>query len=118
MARIVPQNFDAVRLFPARPFDCQPDSPGFRFPVRFKLEAAATADFSDARVLLDKTAADQPNPHGWDARHWPALTRVLADGTSTEGDRRTHCVDRAGAGAAYAGDGADVHDARRPLRGL
>ena len=74
-----PQNFDAVRLFPARPFDCQPDSPGFRFPVRFKLEAAATADFSDARVLLDKTAADQPNP-GTDAPIYhfePATARFV-----------------------------------------
>ncbi len=57
-----PRSFDAVRLFPARPINYQSDKPGFLFPVRFKLEAAAKADFSDARLLLDKTAADQPNP--------------------------------------------------------
>jgi alpha-L-rhamnosidase len=57
-----PQRFDAVRLFPARPYDWQPDTPGFLFPVRFKLEAASEADFSDARVLLDRTATDEPNP--------------------------------------------------------
>ena len=40
-----PQNFDAVRLFPARPYDWQPDTPGFLFPVRFRIEAAQKSDF-------------------------------------------------------------------------
>lgn len=57
-----PQSLDAVRLFPARPYDWQPDTPGFLFPARFKIEAASRADFSDARVLLDHTAGDEPNP--------------------------------------------------------
>ncbi len=57
-----PQSFDAVRLFPARPYDFQPDTPGFLFPVRFKIEAASRADFSDARVLVARTAGDEPNP--------------------------------------------------------
>lgn len=57
-----PRTFDAVRLYPARPYDWQPDTPGFLFPVRFKIEAAARADFADARLLLDRTAADEPNP--------------------------------------------------------
>jgi len=56
------QRFDAVRLFPARPYDWQPDTPGFLFPIRFRLEAAAGADFVDARLLLDRTGADEPNP--------------------------------------------------------
>jgi hypothetical protein len=56
------RSFDAVRLFPARPYDVQPDTPGYLFPVRFRIEAAALADFSDARVLLDRTAGDEPNP--------------------------------------------------------
>lgn len=55
-------SFDAVRLFPARPYDWQPDTPGFLFPVRFKIEAAQIADFSDARLLLDRTERDEPNP--------------------------------------------------------
>jgi len=68
-------DFDAVRLFPARPYDYQPDTPGFQFPVRFKLEAASQADFSDARLLLDHTTADEPNP-GTDAPiyHFPLTT--------------------------------------------
>ena len=57
-----PQRFDAVRLFPARPYDWQPDTPGFLFPVRFKIEAASRADFTDARMLLDRTAGDESKP--------------------------------------------------------
>ncbi|MHB1035131.1 MAG: glycoside hydrolase family 78 protein [Pirellulales bacterium] len=57
-----PRRFDSVRLFPARPYDWQPDTPGFLFPVRFRLEAASRADFSDARMLVDRTSADEPNP--------------------------------------------------------
>jgi len=56
------QTFDAVRLFPARPYDWQPDTPGFLFPVRFKIEAAQHADYSDARVVVDRTQTDQPDP--------------------------------------------------------
>jgi alpha-L-rhamnosidase len=57
-----PRSFDGVRLFPARPYDWQPDTPGFLFPVRFRIEAATLADFSDTRLLLDRTAVDEPNP--------------------------------------------------------
>ncbi len=52
---------DSVRLWPARPFDFA-DTPGFLFPVRFKVEAGCKADFSDAKVVVDRTAADVPNP--------------------------------------------------------
>lgn len=57
-----PQSFDAVQLFPARPYDWTSDAPGFMFPVRYKIEAAMKADFSDAKVLVDRTAEDEPNP--------------------------------------------------------
>jgi alpha-L-rhamnosidase len=55
------QTIDAVRMYPARPYD-YPDTPGFLFPLRFKVEAAGKADFSDAKVVVDRTAADVPNP--------------------------------------------------------
>ncbi len=74
-----PRTFDAVRLFPARPYDWQPDTPGFLFPVRFTLEAASRADFSDARVLFERTAEDEPNP-GTNApvyRFVPATARFV-----------------------------------------
>jgi alpha-L-rhamnosidase len=56
------QPIDAVRLFPARPFDWQPDTPGFLFPLRFKIEVAQNIDFSDAETVVDKTSEDQANP--------------------------------------------------------
>jgi hypothetical protein len=52
---------DEVRLIPARPTDFA-DTPGFGFPVRFRVEAADTAEFHSPRVLADYTAADYPNP--------------------------------------------------------
>ncbi len=57
-----PASVDAVRLFPARPYDWQPDTPGFLFPRRFKIETAGRADFADARLVLDRTTHDLPNP--------------------------------------------------------
>jgi alpha-L-rhamnosidase len=56
------QTFEAVRLFPARPYDWQPDTPGFLFPLRFKVEAADTPDFAGARLLADQTEQDTPDP--------------------------------------------------------
>ena len=53
---------DAVRLFPARPSDWGVDAPGFLFPLRFRVEVSDRADFADARTVVDRTAADEPNP--------------------------------------------------------
>ncbi len=61
-----PQQIDAVRLYPARPFDWSQDVPGFLFPLRFKIEVAQQADFSDAKTVVDQTTQDVPNP-GTDA---------------------------------------------------
>lgn len=55
-------SFAELRLFPARPYDWQPDTPGFLFPLGFKVEAASRPDFSDGRLILDRTGADEPNP--------------------------------------------------------
>ncbi len=57
-----PQPIDAVRLYPSRPFDWSPDTPGFLFPVRLKIEAGQAADGSDLKVVANQTAADIPNP--------------------------------------------------------
>jgi alpha-L-rhamnosidase len=56
------EEIDAVRLFPARPYDFSPDTPGYLFPVRFKIEAAQKPDWSDAEVVVDRTDADGTNP--------------------------------------------------------
>jgi len=56
-----PQTIDAVRLFPARPYDYA-DTPGFLFPLRFKIEVANRENFADARLAVDHTAHDEANP--------------------------------------------------------
>lgn len=56
-----PMNFDRLRLIPARPTDF-PDTPGFGFPLRFRVEQSLEPDFSDAVLLADFTDADYPNP--------------------------------------------------------
>lgn len=56
-----PRALDAIRLVPARPTDF-PDTPGFGFPRRFRVEASATEDFADAQTVADHTAADFANP--------------------------------------------------------
>lgn len=66
------QMIDAVQLFPVTPYSGQgkpygmtgwnPQKAGFLFSVRFRIEIAQNADFSDARTIVDKTNADVPNP--------------------------------------------------------
>ncbi|MCU0962641.1 MAG: family 78 glycoside hydrolase catalytic domain, partial [Pirellulaceae bacterium] len=56
------RQIDAVRLYPARPFDWSPDTPGFLFPLRFHVEASEHADFATATTVVDQTAQDVPNP--------------------------------------------------------
>src|SRR5947207_5989119 len=48
-------------MVPARPTDF-PDTPGFGFPRRFRVEAAKTDDYRDRIVLADHTRGDLPNP--------------------------------------------------------
>jgi alpha-L-rhamnosidase len=55
------QTIDAVQLHPARPYDW-PDTPGFLFPVRFRIDVADAADFREFRTVLDRTESDVPNP--------------------------------------------------------
>ena len=56
------KQIDAVRLYPTRPYDFSPDTPGLLFPVRFKIETAEKADFTDAKTVVNCTKADIPNP--------------------------------------------------------
>jgi hypothetical protein len=52
---------DNIRLLPARPTDFA-DTPGFGFPVRFKIEVSEDAEFTHSEIIADHTAADFPNP--------------------------------------------------------
>ena len=56
------QTIDSIRLYPTRPYDWTPDTPGFLFPVRFTIEAALKSDFSDSTTIVDCTDADVQNP--------------------------------------------------------
>jgi alpha-L-rhamnosidase len=53
--------FDAVKLWPAWPMG-RYVVPGSGFPVRFKIEIADKDDFSDARIIVDRSGQDIPNP--------------------------------------------------------
>ncbi|MCA9449959.1 MAG: hypothetical protein KC931_22750, partial [Candidatus Omnitrophica bacterium] len=55
------QSVDRVVLFPARPVDF-PDTPGFGFPERFKIEGSTEESFSEPFVIADRSAEDFPNP--------------------------------------------------------
>jgi alpha-L-rhamnosidase len=50
------REIDEVILFPARPYDHTPDTPGFDWPVKFRLVASDDATFKDPRVLADRTS--------------------------------------------------------------
>lgn len=56
------REFSSIRLFPARPYNWQEDTPGFGFPVRYRLEASDSPEFVEPILLVDKTSEDQPNP--------------------------------------------------------
>jgi mono/diheme cytochrome c family protein len=52
---------DAVHLIPARPTDFA-DTPGFGFPVRFRVDASDDATFAKSVGVTDQTKSDFPNP--------------------------------------------------------
>ena len=57
-----PHTLTGVTLFPANLFDEEPKTPGFGFPVRYKVEVSDTPEFANPVVVVDKTGEDQPNP--------------------------------------------------------
>jgi hypothetical protein len=54
-------SIDEVRLFPARPTDFR-DSPGFGFPLRFRVEIGDEPDLGKPRLFADHTRDDFANP--------------------------------------------------------
>ena len=52
-------SLEKVRIVPARPTDF-PDTPGFGFPLRFRVESAEGAEFREPLVIADYAAADFP----------------------------------------------------------
>jgi hypothetical protein len=58
-----PMPVEEIRLIPARPTDFA-DTPGFGFPVQYRVEVSDHADFSRAVVLEQFADTDAPNPGG------------------------------------------------------
>jgi mono/diheme cytochrome c family protein len=56
-----PTDIIAIRLLPARPTDFM-DTPGFGFPLRYKITLSDDENFAKAETLIDRTQADVPNP--------------------------------------------------------
>ncbi|GMV92636.1 MAG: hypothetical protein AMXMBFR82_24140 [Candidatus Hydrogenedentota bacterium] len=56
-----PQAIDSIVLVPARPTDFA-DTPGFGFPLRYRVEISESADFSRSVVIEQFADADAPNP--------------------------------------------------------
>ena len=52
---------DQIVLVPARPVDF-PDTPGFGFPLRYRVELSDEPRFEKPLVVFDQTAADAANP--------------------------------------------------------
>ncbi|MSU78878.1 MAG: DUF1553 domain-containing protein [Gemmataceae bacterium] len=56
-----PTDITAIRLLPARPTDF-PDSPGFGFPLRYKITLSSDEAFAKAETLIDQSLSDVSNP--------------------------------------------------------
>lgn len=56
------QPLEEILLYPAHEVFGGHPGPGFGFPLRYRVEVAAAADFSDAVVVADHAGADVPHP--------------------------------------------------------
>ncbi|MBX7165433.1 MAG: DUF1553 domain-containing protein [Pirellulales bacterium] len=65
---------DLVRLVPARPTDFA-DTPGFGFPVRFRVTIGSQPDLADGQTIADETTEDYVNP-GTQPVHFAAAGAV------------------------------------------
>ncbi|HEY2250144.1 MAG TPA: DUF1553 domain-containing protein, partial [Planctomycetaceae bacterium] len=52
---------DEIVLIPARPTDF-PDTPGFGFPARFRIDISDDPAFADRKTVVNQTSADFENP--------------------------------------------------------
>jgi alpha-L-rhamnosidase len=53
---------DTVVFHPTRDLNQYPEEPSHVFPLRFRILATATADWAEAKVVVDRTVADEPDP--------------------------------------------------------
>ena len=94
------KQMDALDIVPARPPGQNSDFRTAMFPLRFKVEAADNRDFSDARLVVDNTGNDFPNPRYNSCRfQFPAITARYVRLTVT----RLACWDGQDYGIALGG---------------
>jgi alpha-L-rhamnosidase len=61
-------SMDSVDIIPARPRKESGDFRTAMFPLRFKIETASRPDFGDARLVLDESESDVPDPRNSSCR--------------------------------------------------
>ncbi len=94
------RQMDAVDIIPARPPKEHFDFRTPMFPLRFKVEAASKPDFSDAKLMVDQTGSDFPNPRSNSCRFsFPPTTERYVRLTVT----RLSCWDAQEYGLALGG---------------
>jgi len=94
------KRMDALDLMPARPQGLHSDFRTVMFPLRFKVEAADSPDFSNAHLLMDNTGNDFPSPRRNSCRfQFPAVTARYLRLTVT----RLSCWDGRDYGVALGG---------------
>lgn len=54
------RNVDGAVLWPSRPHDFSPDTPGFGFPVRYRIIGSSDASFANPEILIDRTGEPAP----------------------------------------------------------
>ena len=69
------KSMDGIDVMPAQPEGQSHDFHKAMFPLRFRVEAADTDVFRDAKTVVDQTGADQPDPRANDCLfHFAAVT--------------------------------------------
>ncbi|HEY2156472.1 MAG TPA: DUF1553 domain-containing protein, partial [Isosphaeraceae bacterium] len=132
---------DTICLIPARPVDF-PDTPGFGFPARYRVEIGDERDCSHPLIVSDQTSTDVANP-GDSAvevpagratgryvrvtatKLWPrtndyvfalAELQVIADGVNAADGANVTSLDSIEAGLWSRANLVDGLDSRKPLR--
>ena len=86
------RSIDQIRLVPAKPVDWQPTTPGFGFPVRYRIELSDEAEFTSPRVAVDRSESDQPNPGDeiveFELRDQARFVRLVAERLWDRGENR------------------------------
>ena len=84
------KSLDEVRLIPARPTDFT-DTPGFGFPLRFRVEASDDGSFSSPQSIADQSTRDFANPGDHPVVYkTPGLRARFLRVTATRLRERTH----------------------------